>query len=391
MARNEKRFKTSFKEWKVEGVDKIVTLKGNQLHASNLRYTHMNPGWYRSDGFLFSGDFEGLIRRFESDRGESHAANETIWTKVREHPGVLAKVDRFISPKINEVAVNKCIAAITEKICGAIHELGHCETLPEQLVGLGGALAFQGEPEAAYLSKVDDYFLRSKVATPFIGIEYKRIGIYDDKQLYKINSSLAQTLCALAGNTDCFAGLLLCDMGFTIIWREAVGADEDGVPIDKYFVYPPDDDGRLKYCYSPDGSVQDRGSAGRMELLRVVYDIVRSSMTVEDENEQPSTPQKVKKARIFSSEQKSSKNDKPSTGFPRTVVTPKSTPQKIGVVDRSGHTHYMFAYGVLKQEIVYDSQCDSSDENEGNWQPGSDGSCSSSDSEVGIRVNEHRE
>ena len=391
VAKNEKRFKESFKDMNVLHDDKIVTLKRNQLHASNLRYTHMNPGWYRSDGYLFPGDLDGLICRFESDRGESLADNETKWKKVGDNKRVLAHLSRFISPKGNECAVRDWLNALALLICVALSEDGYCERLSEQLVGLGGALAFEGETEAAYVSKVNHYFLRANLETPFIGIEYKRLGVYDGKQWYKIDSSLAQTLCALAGNTDCFAGLLLCDMGFTIIWREPARCDEDGVPIDNYFVYPPVEDGKLKYCYSPNSSVQDRGSAGRMELLRVVYEIVRSSMTVKDENEEPSSPQNVKKARIAESPKKSSKHRKTPPGFPRTVVRPKSTPQKIGVVDRSGHTHYMFAYGVLKQEIVYDSQCDSSDENMGNWQPGSDSSCSSSDSEVVIRANEHRE
>lgn len=188
----------------------------------------------------------------------------------------------------------------------------------------------------------------------------------------------------------------MCDMGFTIIWKEAAGFDQDGVPIDKYFVYPPHNEGRLRYCYSPDSSVQDRGSTGRMELLRIVYEIVKSSITVKDENEQPTTPRKVKKARIVESAKKSSVDDTPSpgilrTGFPRTVMRPQSTPQRIGAVDRAGRTHYMFAYGVLEQETVYDSQCDCSDECQGYYQPEYDSDYSSSNSEVYRRAEGHRE
>lgn len=360
LAANEARFLRAFPNCNVEGDDAVVVVRGSELFASSLSYKHIRPRWYRSDGIMFDGEFDSLISRFEYDRGESHTANEAIWTRVVEDEGILRELNRFVKQRSSEAALRKWCDMIISKIQALINPKAYCASLSERCSGLGGALAFAGHPGAAYLSKVDDYYLRSSSKTPFIGIEYKHVDISENRQWYKINTALPQTLCALAGNSDCFAGLLLCDLGFTILWREHVGFDDGGIAIDRYFVHPAKCRGKLKYCFSADKSLQDCGADGRMDLLRILYEIVRSSMTFDDDDDEASTPVKIKKSRIVESASKPRPGASKSTAVPRNVFA-KSTPQQIGAIDKSGNVEYLVAYGIIEKEVLRDIDCSSSE------------------------------
>ena len=92
--------------------------------------------------------------------------------------------------------------------------------------------------EAAFLSKMD--LLCSHGLT---GAEFKKKNP-GNKEWFKINSALAQLLCALAGHPTTGVAVFLYDDGFLALWREPAAQSIDGLPTFDYFCFPPRTGGR---------------------------------------------------------------------------------------------------------------------------------------------------
>ena len=268
----------------------------SELYASYLRHTYMNPSWYREDGRLRDAPLDDFVRVCVNDRRDDAASNDAMWARVRDDPRVQFAMRSFLDRKDLESDVVLWFKATMIRITDRFGVPGGCSLCPRATFGLGGALAYtdpvsgQYVGGAAYLSQLDGCYLKGSTGTPFAGIEFKYCGDTDNERWFAINSSLPQTLCALSGHSDCVAGLMVCDKGFAVIYRRRLPQPTpDGHPLYQYFQYPPrtarpqnSPVALLCYCLSPNRNVVDKGSQGRMDLLRVMYEIARTSFVAED-------------------------------------------------------------------------------------------------------------
>jgi hypothetical protein len=60
-------------------IKSLIGEKVHDLYACGLRYNCMKPWFYRGDGHLRDSTLENFVETCESDRRESHEANERLW------------------------------------------------------------------------------------------------------------------------------------------------------------------------------------------------------------------------------------------------------------------------------------------------------------------------
>ena len=160
---------------------------------------------------------------------------------------------------------------------------------------------------------------------------------------YKIDASLAQTLCALSGREECSIGLFLSNIGFRVIWRVKDEVQNDNIPVYNYFTFPSKEsrDQRsslflLSYCYG------DNGVEGRENLLRIMYEIARTCFVL-DAKRTPSPERKVRKTIHTDQAEKTSKRQRHDEASSQASDAKKSVTKdhSFGVKTSNGEIVYL--------------------------------------------------
>ena len=278
---NQAKFAQDFPDRQLAGNLKIVR-SHKDLYASSMTYQHIKPQWYMPGGNLRDSTMADFITLCESRRDEDHMVSERVWHKVLADPQIALMLSEFSAANDNEEGLRRWF---TDTLVEIQHHFG-TGTRHEQasvFLGLGGAIAYTDssrtvDDKAAYLSLADSVMFHKNEA--FAGIEFKCKNPPRDKAWVKVQSSaLPQTLCAIAGRLSCSVGLFLRESGFRVIWRELDDSKvgEGDVPIFKYYTYPPLRPSSAWYHLQLCHSSITRDTDGRMDLLRVMYEVARTS------------------------------------------------------------------------------------------------------------------
>ena len=297
LARNEQAFAA---EYGTRSLGRLNVVQGpSEMYASTLRHNFIKPQFYRPNDSFRDASLASFVSFMETFRQEEPNSNEAGWSKVLKSRSVRVQMREFRGLN-NEIDIREWFSATLWLIKRTLKRYGSLLSETEKLCGLGGALAYTDQEtnapvhDAAFLSYVGKIFKSNRTRTPFAGIEFKYAPLSYNMLWYKVHpAALAQTLCALGSHPDCVVSLFLCNYGFRIFWRERLPVpvifEGREVPVYQHFTYPPMDaihqSPHLCYCYSEDRNVDVGNFEGLRDLLRVMFELVLTSIIPADQME----------------------------------------------------------------------------------------------------------
>lgn len=337
------------------------------LYASSLRVNFIDPYWCRGDGYLRERELDEFHQFCLKQSSYLAGERERLWLLVTSDSNIQNRLGLVSRRNRTETDVLKWFAFMMGMISNCFGN-GSLRSCTAARFGIGGALAYtnptDGSPVegAAYVSRLDDCYLRAKEKTPFAGIEFKYVSFFNNCPWHNINSALPQTLCALSGHKDCSVGLFLCNLGFVLIWREQEGRDVDGVMIYTYYIFPPrvsDPDlaenmprvPLMRECFT-----RDNGPAGRLDLLRVMFEIALVSFVPFDRQSESPERRLTKRLKTSRDGPEDSDNDnrRNARTRPGAKENEKSKPQKFGVSSQSRTIGYFTCFSAPEDEFPAD-------------------------------------
>jgi len=290
-----------------------------------------------------------------------------LWSIVSSDSNIQHRLKLFSRRKHVEADVSEWFSDMMALISNCFGNGSLCSSKAVRF-GIGGALAYTNPTDAspvegaAYLSRLDDCYFRAKEKTQFAGIEFKYVSFFNNCPWHNITSALPQTLCALSGHKDCSVGLFLCNLGFVLIWREEEGRDVNGVIIYTYYIFPPrviDPDlaenmprvPLMRECFTI-----ENGPAGRLDLLRVMFEIALVSFVPFDR--QSESPERRLKKRLKTSrdgpEDSNKDNQRNARRRPAAKENKTSKPQTFGVSSQSRTIGYFTCFSAPEDEFPAD-------------------------------------
>ena len=289
-ASNAGYFAEKFPERMLDGAGLVLwkkTTKFIRLHANYLQYRSLIPLVYRIDAFFRRGSLEGLIQVVRRDSRVEDDEADKLWRAVSRCGPVIREL-RW--PIISDKAR---ISAWVTNLCGAVKTMlpsAAARPIPQKRFGIKGALAYTEPGEindgAGYIGKSDLCFGKEGSV---VGVMELKIASDDINQVwYRFGAILPQIICWLGGTVTAKVGIVLCQLGFKLIYRDLTGNDHEGNPIFNYYAVNGIDGIHFEDCRGPEGA------ANRMILLRVFFELLLISMEDPvEERDAPSTPIKA--------------------------------------------------------------------------------------------------
>ena len=254
------------------------------ITASRLT-THrfLHPLISRPDGIFRSGTLEQFIDIARRRRGEDVADVDTEWPRILDAVRKSELLDRLDLLCEDESRLNAWFWGV----CGLI---ASGQTFPfigeEASFGLRGALAYTErgvEKTSPYLPQVG-YFGDHKLSFKHNGKMFAVVEVHcteahsEEFDWFRARSILANVMASLGGDRDCQAVLIICDIGFKLLYRTEIGLNPDGVPIFDYFIYPPLDAEKGLSVYQPCRGSQPENKDNMECLLRLIYELMMTGM-----------------------------------------------------------------------------------------------------------------
>jgi hypothetical protein len=245
-----------------------------RVRACDLRYEHLDA---RVKLLFQQGTVDGLAAKLRAGRNIDASIADNLWHEVKTSQAILDHLHSF-NPA-NERALKYWLLSlhshVSLKVSGKIRPPSS-----HDMFAVSGALAYSdptvaedarapwSNPRAGYVARSDLTFRckRDPIATVKLSMTEESTETPWQEQ----GSNLPEILCLLAGKLTCVIGLLVSALGYFAVYRDLQSkADSEGNPVFKYFNFP--DHGLFDDCRGT------AGSAGRMRLLRIIFEITLCS------------------------------------------------------------------------------------------------------------------
>ena len=267
----------------------------NKVHASSLRYRFLNPLVYRQESLLRTESFDHFVSFIRANSQFKDDEYQRLWNKVSTDSRTVIHLNTF--EPTNEGDLNNWIVGLCHRVMN--HLPADSKISSQNRFGISGALAYtdpesfgENDQRAAYLGKCDlVVFKKSKV---FAVMQLKMVS--DNQIWYRHGAILPQIICWIGGTFSARVGIVLSNIGYRIIYRILrPQPDERGNAVfDFYILIDGVDPNSQKFTIC----VGDVGVTGRQSLLRIIFEILVSTMIEPTDGEalkseiQTITPQK---------------------------------------------------------------------------------------------------
>jgi len=252
-----------------EGIVLWPDTRGEELHMLEARFLRshrlLNPVIYRQEGVFRRSDLSGFIRLCRSQRGEDLDAEDPDWEETKKRVMQYGILEHYQRALVNKTSLNMWFCSLLSLVVDfRFIGMNHGTRL-----GLKGALAAD-ELGAGYIGDADVVI---PIGTKsFAALSFKLTWSKRDSLWYKPDSLLARIFCWLSGTAEMRVGLVLCNLGFKLLYRLPDGFGADGSAIFQYYIYSPEDE---PWTYQ--ACRGDTGIRNLDVLVRIAYELAKVS------------------------------------------------------------------------------------------------------------------
>ena len=256
------------------------------VFASSLtKRSFLHPLLSRQDGIFRSGRLEEVIELARAQRGENIHAVDQDWPRFLASVNIANLISSFDRCNRYESRLREWLTDLRKEIL-MFHGNPSVDFPVGSLFAIKGALAYaeHGHEQDGILDATVGYLGRSDSSfkhghDTFAVVKYKITGSANNfLEWDKPEAVLAQVMCWLAGEETTRISLVLCEIGFKLVYRIKVGVHPDCRPIFNYYLFPPNNPNTGKSGYLPCRSSGFNHYANMESLVRVIYESTKTSI-----------------------------------------------------------------------------------------------------------------